>query len=136
MTAKHFTELDAWKLADELESFVTRLLERTVWRDAKLLQQINESSSSAPSNIAEGFGRFGPPSFAHFLSIAIGSEFETANHLIRAARRRYITAADRDEGMVLAKRASKAAINLRHYVLSPEGRANARRIEDRRRSRR
>jgi four helix bundle protein len=90
MTAKHFTELEAWKLADQLESFVTRLLERTVWRDADLVDQINDSSSSAPRNIAEGFGRFAPNSFGYFLQIAIGSEFETTNHLLKAAKRHYI----------------------------------------------
>ena len=131
MVAKHFTELDAWQLADQLETFVIRLIERTDWRDKKLVEQINASTSSAPSNIAEGFGRFAPDSFGYFLRIAIASEFETANHLLKAAKRGFITTSDCDAGVVLAKRASKAAINLRRYVLSPAGRANAKRIEAR-----
>ena len=133
MGARDFTELVAWQLADQLESFVAQLLDRRRWRDALLVDQINDSSSSAPSNIAEGYGRFGPNEFGHFLRIAIASEFETGNHLLKAAKAGYITKAERDDGLVRVKRASKAAIELRRYVLSPEGRENARRIDSRRR---
>jgi four helix bundle protein len=131
MTAHDFTELIAWQLAAQLESFVARLLERQVWRDPTLVEQINDSSSSASRNIAEGFGRFGPIEFGNFLRIAIASEFETKNHLLKAAEAGYIGAAERDEGLVLVRRATKAAIELRRYVLSAEGRANAKRIDSR-----
>jgi four helix bundle protein len=133
MTAHDFTELIAWQLAAQLESFVARLLERRIWRDPTLVEQINDSSSSAPRNIAEGFGRFGPIEFGNFLRIAIASEFETKNHLLKAAKAGYIGAAERDEGLVLIRRATKAAIELRRYVLSPEGRENAKRIDSRQR---
>jgi four helix bundle protein len=129
--AHDFTELIAWQLADQLESLVARLLERRVWRDATLVERINDSASSAPRNIADGYGRFGPNEFGNFLRIAIAFEFETKNHLLKAAKAAYITAAERDEGLTLVKRASKAAIELRRYVLSPEGRENARRIDSR-----
>jgi four helix bundle protein len=133
MAAHEFTELIAWQLANYLELFVGRLLRRRVWSDPVLVEQINDSSSSAPRNIAEGYGRFGPTEFGHFLRIAIASEFETKNHLLKAAASGYITAAERDEGLTLVKRASKAAIELRRYVLSPQGRENAKRIDSRRR---
>ena len=87
------------------------------------------------ANIAEGFGRFGPKDFANFLRIAIASEFETKNHLLKAETSSFITAAERDEGLLLIRRASKAAIELRRYVLSEQGRANAKRIDSRPRTR-
>ena len=127
--AKHFTDLIAWQLADRLETFVAGLLARTSWKDPELVRQITNSSTRAPANIAEGFGRFSGGGFGYFLKIAIGSEFETRDHLIRAEKRRYIQASDRDEGVILAKRASTAAIRLRQYVLSTEGQENAKRIE-------
>jgi four helix bundle protein len=131
MGAQDFTELVAWQLADQLDSFVSLLLERRNWRDPTLMQQISDSAASAPRNIAEGYGRFGPAEFGQFLRIAIASEFETKNHLLKAEKDGYITAPERDEGVILVKRASKAAIELRRYVLSPKGRENARRIESR-----
>jgi four helix bundle protein len=131
MAAHDFIELIAWQLADQLDSFVSRLLERRVWRDPRLVEQISDSCSSAPRNIAEGYGRFGPTEFGHFLRIAVASETEAKNHLLKAAKCAYITEAERDEGLILVKRASKAALELRRYVLSPEGRENAKRIEPR-----
>jgi four helix bundle protein len=42
-------------------------------RDFKYCDQIRSSSSSAPANIAQGFGRFRPREFARFLEIARAS---------------------------------------------------------------
>src|SRR5262249_18276353 len=45
-------------------------------RDFKHRDQIRGSSASAPSNIAEGFGRFSPAEFALFLKYARASLME------------------------------------------------------------
>ena len=55
-----------------------------------LVSQINRSSVSIPSNIAEGSSR-SDKSFSHFLDIALGSSFELENQLIIAHKRNYIT---------------------------------------------
>lgn len=41
-----------------------------------LVSQIKRASTSIPSNIAEGAGRFTPKDFAHFLQNALGSSHE------------------------------------------------------------
>jgi four helix bundle protein len=82
MVANDFTELVAWQLAEELDRFM----------------------SDAPRNIAEGFGRFAPKEFAQFLRIAIGSEHETRNHILKAAVLGAITEAERDAAIRLSTR--------------------------------
>lgn len=47
-----------------------------------LIDQIRRSSSSIPSNIAEGAGRNNPSEFNHFLGIANGSSYELFTQLI------------------------------------------------------
>ncbi len=80
-----FRQLVAWKLAQALDDEV-RAFTATgpASRDFKFRDQIHDSSGSAPSNIAEGFGRFRPREFADFLRIARGSLVETQQHLEKA----------------------------------------------------
>lgn len=47
----------------------------------RLVSQINRSSISIPSNIAEGAGRNSNKEFKHFLSIANGSTYELYTQL-------------------------------------------------------
>ncbi len=47
-----------------------------------LISQINRSSISIPSNIAEGSGRTSEKEFLHFLNIAISSSYELETQLI------------------------------------------------------
>jgi four helix bundle protein len=60
-------------------------------QDFKYRDQIRDSSASAPSNIAEGFGRFTPGEFAQYLKWARASLMETKNHLIDGHDRRYLS---------------------------------------------
>ena len=56
---KRFEEIAAWQHSYRVKLRVYTLLERPkVKRDLKLTTQLRESARSAPSNIAEGFGRF------------------------------------------------------------------------------
>jgi four helix bundle protein len=129
MIAKDFTELIAWQRADALEQFALEMTKRQpVADDPTFCQQTIDCASSAPRNIAEGHGRFAPVPFANFLRIAIGSEQETRNQIIKAWQRGAITDDERGEGLILSKRALAAAVRLRHYLLSE---ANARAIEER-----
>jgi four helix bundle protein len=56
-----------------------------------LVEQINDSSESVMSNIAEGFGRGTQGEFMTFLGYAIGSLDETRSHLVAAYDREYIS---------------------------------------------
>jgi four helix bundle protein len=75
---KRFEELLAWQRMNELSVEVWRSTETgPAFRDFKFRDQIRDASDSAARNIAEGFGRFSPPQFAHFLDVSRGSAQET-----------------------------------------------------------
>jgi len=89
---KHFEEIAAWQHSYQVKLRVYALLERSkIKRDIKLTAQLRESARSAPSNIAEGFGRFGNKEFARFARMSKGSLHESLNHLIDARDQRMIT---------------------------------------------
>jgi four helix bundle protein len=60
-------------------------------KDRRLVEQINDSSNSVASNIAEGFGRGTQNEFVVFLGYALGSLNETQSHLCAAYDRDHIT---------------------------------------------
>jgi four helix bundle protein len=132
MTAKDFTELIAWQRADALERFALEMIKRPVLaQDTTFCEQTSDAAASAPRNIAEGHGRFAPAQFANFLRIAIASEHETRNQIIKAWQRGAITDSEKQEGLLLGKRALTAAVRLRAYLQTEEARANAKAIEHR-----
>lgn len=121
MTAKDFTELIAWQRADELERFAIEMLKHpSLARDTEFCEQTSDSANSATRNIAEGFGRFAPPQFANFLRIAVGSEMETRNQIIKAWQRGALTDQQKGDGLLLCRRAVAAAVRLRLYLDSSE----------------
>ena len=130
MAANDFTELIAWQRADALERFVLTMLTHPILaKDRKFCEQVSDSANSASRNIAEGYSRFAPPQFANLLRIAIGSEGETRSQIIQAWRRGALTDQQKDEGLLLCKRALTAAIRLRLYLDSSEARRHAKEIE-------
>ena len=54
-----------------------------------LIDQINRSSCSIPSNIAEGSGKRTTNHFAEFLTTALTSSFELETQLLICERRQY-----------------------------------------------
>ena len=129
-SARDFTELIAWQRADDLERFVREILKRpTLARDSDFCEQAASAAASAPRNIAEGFGRFAPIQFANFLRIAIGSELETKNQILKAWQRGAITDEEHWVGVVLSKRAIAATVGLRRYLVTQQATANAKPIE-------
>ena len=132
MTAKDFTELIAWQRADALERFALEMIKRPVLaQDTTFCEQSSDAAASAPRNIAEGHGRFAPAQFANFLRIAIASEQETRNQIIKAWQRGAITDSEKQDGLLLSKRALTAAVRLRAYLQTEEAKANAKAIEHR-----
>ncbi|MBP6458642.1 MAG: four helix bundle protein [Crocinitomicaceae bacterium] len=81
---KHnFKELLVWKKSIDLVKSVY-LLTSTLPSEEKfgLISQMNRSSVSIPSNIAEGSGRTSNKEFLYFLNIAISSSYELETQLI------------------------------------------------------
>jgi four helix bundle protein len=121
---KDFREIVAWQLAEQLKLRVYALIERPqIKRRFSLHDQLGDAARSAPSNIAEGFGRFGNKEFARFARIAKASETEVLNHLIDARDQRLITDAEFLLEEHCVRKALKAAVGLiRHLESTPDPR--------------
>jgi four helix bundle protein len=123
--ARRHTELDAWRLSDELKREVRRLLELPAFRrDPDLRGQLRRSARGRGPNIAEGFYRFKPKDFARFVRIARGSLAETMEHLNDALEEGLLQTSETRNAMTLANRAIGACTNLIKYLdsASPPGR--------------
>ena len=113
MGVRDFRELVCWRLSYALKCEVLAFIESgPASKDFKYRDQIKASSSSAPSNIAEGFGRFRPGEFARFLEIARASLIETRNHLIDGRDRDYLANPLYSRLQNLARAALKSTTNL------------------------
>ena len=81
---KHnFKELLVWKKSIELVKSIYQITSMLPSDERfGLVSQMNRSSISVPSNIAEGSGRTSGKEFLHFLNIAISSSYELETQLI------------------------------------------------------
>jgi len=117
MGARTFTELDVWRLSNELKLGVYHLARQDkVARDIPFRDQICRAAASVPANIAEGFGRYQPREFMQYLRVANGSLMEVSNHLRDGVDRGHFSAAEAEPLLVLARRASAAATRLIRYL--------------------
>jgi four helix bundle protein len=90
--ARCFTELQFWQRARQWSKRIYELTQREPFlRDQRLVTQINDSSESVMSNIAEGFGRGTQGEFVLFPGYALGSLDETRSHLCAAFDRAHLT---------------------------------------------
>jgi four helix bundle protein len=89
--ARSFTELQFWRRARAWSKEIFQHTIRAPFaRHQRLVVQINDSSESVMSNMAEGFGRGTQEEFITFLGYAIGSLDETQSHLCAAYDRGYL----------------------------------------------
>ena len=90
-----FKKLVVWQKAIELAKLVYGLIRHfPVEERYALSDQLRRAVVSIPSNIAEGNGRVSNKDYAHFLSIARGSLFETVTQLELAKNFGYIAEYD------------------------------------------
>src|ERR1700676_4932773 len=89
--ARSFTELMFWQHARKWSNDIFhRALKKPFAGDQRLVVQVNDSSESVMSNMAEGFGRGTQQEFITFLGYALGSLDETLSHLCAAYDRGYL----------------------------------------------
>jgi four helix bundle protein len=134
MGAKRFQDLEAWQLANDVKREVHALTESgPASRDFEFRDQIRDSAASAPTNIADGFGRFRPREFARGCEVANGELQETENCLEDGKDRNYFTAADADRVIGLTQRARMVNTRLLLYLRTcPEPKARRRPARNRR----
>lgn len=92
MISKRFEDLIFWQKARELTKRIYTLTHKDAFKtDFGLKDQIQRSSVSVMSNIAEGFGRGGNNEFVQFLFVAKGSVSEVKSQLYVATDLAYIS---------------------------------------------
>ena len=107
---KRYEDLDAWQLADELKREVYALTDSgPAAKDLSFRSDIRDAAASNTKNIAEGFGRFNPGDFAHFVGIALASAMETQDSLKDGVDRGYFTPQRVAAAQRLAERSIKCS---------------------------
>lgn len=88
---KSHRDLIVWQKAMKL---VTKVYEITstypTTEKYGLVSQMRKAAVSIPSNIAEGYGRFGKKEYSRFLSIALGSSNELETQLEICRRLKFV----------------------------------------------
>jgi four helix bundle protein len=116
MTAKieRFEDLVAWQKARALAADIYRLTnKRPFSQDFGLRDQIRRAAVSVPSNIAEGFDRWGRAEFQHFLAIAKASCAELRTQLYIAHDVGYVDEETLKELHARAEEVSRIVARLR-----------------------
>lgn len=119
MYAKTIEDLVIYKISLQLSKEIHVLTEQIPYHwKAKDVKQIRRSSSSVPSNIAEGFGqRFYTKKFLYYLNIAKGSSDETQTHLRHLANKNHISEEQKDHYLRRYKNLSVRILNLMNYLV-------------------
>ena len=88
-----YEDLNVWNKAVEFAVNVIEVVENisTDRRHYRLLEQIEASSASVATNIAEGKGRFSKKEFVQYLYISRGSLYETMTLLEIFRRKNWIS---------------------------------------------
>lgn len=100
-----YRELAVWQKSVLLVKLVyAQVRHLPVGEKYALADQLRRSVMSIPANIAEGNGRLSNRDYAHFLSIARGSLYETISHLDVAESLGYIDHSDEIESIAIELR--------------------------------
>jgi four helix bundle protein len=114
--AKRLEELVIWVLACELRDGIYAAVSRGSARnDRDFRSQIERSSRSIASNIAEGYGYFRPRQFAKHLRIARASAMDTRNHIFEG-RTKYFSPEDSARFLRLCRRIIPGTSSLIEYL--------------------
>ena len=88
----NFRELKVWQKAIEFSVEIYTITSSFPTEEKfGLISQLRRSAVSISSNIAEGSSRTSNKEFFHFLSISIGSAYESETQIIIANKLRYVS---------------------------------------------
>jgi|SRR4051812_11204913 four helix bundle protein len=128
---RDFTDLLIWQRARAWSKAIFERSEDAPFsRDQRLVVQINDSSESVMSNIAEGFGRGTQEEFITFLGYALGSLMETQSHLCAAYDRKYLAKEEFAEFYEAGNELRKMVVAfIRSMIMPQSGVRNVRRTK-------
>ena len=108
MSFASYRDLIVWQKAMELVKEVY-ILTKKLPKDElyKLSAQMRGAAVSIPSNIAEGYARYGKKEYAHFLSIAKGSKAELETQLLVCVCVGYLSETDIEAAMNISEEVGK-----------------------------
>jgi len=90
--AHNFKQLLIWQKSMDLTDMIFEYCKELPREERyNLVDQMNRSACSIPSNIAEGSGKRTRLQFAEYLSIALSSSYELETQLLISKRRKYST---------------------------------------------
>ena len=105
---RNYKDLDVWKKSIELAVEVYDLVSLFPKEETySLSDQIRRSVVSIPSNIAEGYARYGDKEFLRFLYIARGSKAEVETQLYIACAVGYLTNQQAEKAFGLCEEVGK-----------------------------
>ena len=114
-----FEDIKAWQLARELVKETYKLTrDKNCSKDYGFKDQIQRSSISVMSNIAEGFERYNKKEFVNFLNFARASAGEARSQLYVALDLGYLSKENFDNLKNLCESISKHIWNLMKYLKS------------------
>jgi four helix bundle protein len=114
---KHFTDIEAWKLARELKIAVYSIIKKLpVEERYDLASQLRRAATSCTANIAEGYGRFHYQENIQFCRISRGSMYEIQDHLITCLDNDYIAKEEYDSVWELSENAIRVLDGYIRYL--------------------
>lgn len=120
---KSFTELDAWKVAMELQKEAYKILQCLPQTERNnLYDQLQRACTSVVTNIAEGFSRITPPDKLHKFIIARGECSEVHACFLCIENIGYVPKTQIDHAVQLSIRTGKlitGLIKVQRHTTSP-----------------
>jgi four helix bundle protein len=114
---RDFEDLVAWQQARLMAREVHAVGQAGAFRGARgLRDQLERASVSVMSNIAEGFGRYGPADMGRFVDIALGSCAEVRSQLWLACDLGYLSEPIRATLTERCRRVEQLLLGLRSYL--------------------
>jgi four helix bundle protein len=112
-----FTDLQCWRLADELRMEVNAICaQRPVAERRRFCDGFTEAAGSVCRNISEGFVRFESGQIVQFFNYALASLAEVADYLRECQTREFITRERFDKNLALLEHARAKTLRfMKHH---------------------
>jgi four helix bundle protein len=112
---RDFKKLTTWQLAEEFKGEVLAIVRESeaASRDFKFRDQVENAACDVSKDVGEGFLRFRPLVFAHFLDYALGPLGEAESRLRDGIARGFFSAERCAAAFLLARRCFTAIVRLK-----------------------